>query len=76
VDLAIAVVVILLMIVGLPGIAGAGAAGRWLAVNYRAAFAAAVACGLPFVALGRQGQGEQRMSAIRTAPRDTSTAPP
>jgi alpha-1,2-mannosyltransferase len=76
VDLGIAVVVILLMIVGLPGIAGAGAAGRWLALNYRAALAVAVACGLPFVALGRQGQGEQRMSAIRTAPRDTSTAPP
>jgi alpha-1,2-mannosyltransferase len=76
VDLVIAVVVILLMVVGLPGVAGAGAAGRWLALNYRAALAVAVACGLPFVALGRQGQGEQRMSAIRTAPRDTSTAPP
>jgi alpha-1,2-mannosyltransferase len=68
VDLVIAVVVILLMVVGLPGVAGAGAAGRWLALNYRAALAVAVACGLPFVALGRQGQGEQRMSAIRTAP--------
>ena len=54
VDVVIAALIVLLMIMGLPGIAGAGAAGRWLAVNYRAALAAAVACGLPFVAVGRR----------------------
>ena len=52
VDAVIAALIVLLMIVGLPGIAGAGAAGRWLAVNYRAALAAAVACALPFVTGG------------------------
>jgi alpha-1,2-mannosyltransferase len=54
VDFVIAALVVLLMVVGLPGIAGAGAVGRWLAVNHRAALAAAVACGLPFVAAGRR----------------------
>jgi len=63
VDLVIAVLVIVLMVVGLPGIQDAGAVGRWLAVNHRAALAAAVACGLPFVAAGRR-----RLSGSRGAP--------
>jgi len=63
VDLVIAALIVLLMVVGLPGIAGAGAAGRWLAVNHRAALAAAVACGLPFVAVGRR-----RLSGSRGTP--------
>jgi alpha-1,2-mannosyltransferase len=54
VDLIIAVPVILLMVLGLPGVQDAGAVGRWLAVNYRAALAAVVACGLPFAAIGRR----------------------
>jgi alpha-1,2-mannosyltransferase len=54
VDLVIAALLVLLMLIGLPGIADAGAAGRWLAVNHRAALAAVVACALPFVAVGRR----------------------
>ena len=54
VDLVIAALVVLVMVAGLPGVAGAGAAGRWLAANQRAALAAVVACGLPFVAAGRR----------------------
>jgi alpha-1,2-mannosyltransferase len=57
VDLLIAVLVILLMVLGLPGVQDAGAVGRWLAVNYRAALAAVVACGLPFAAIGRRLSG-------------------
>lgn len=52
VDVVIAALIVLLMIVGLPGIASAGAVGRWLAVNERVALAAAVACALPFVTGG------------------------
>jgi alpha-1,2-mannosyltransferase len=52
-DLLIAALVILLMVLGLPGVQDAGAVGRWLAVNHRAALAAVVACGLPFVRSGR-----------------------
>jgi alpha-1,2-mannosyltransferase len=54
VDLLIAALVIALMVMGLPGVQDAGAAGRWLAVNHRAALAALVACGLPFVVLGQR----------------------
>jgi alpha-1,2-mannosyltransferase len=57
VDLLIAALVILLMVIGLPGVQHAGAAGRWLALNYRAALAAAVACALPFVTIGRRRLG-------------------
>jgi alpha-1,2-mannosyltransferase len=54
VDLLIAALIILLMVIGLPGIQVVGAFGRWLAVNHRAALAAVVACALPFVAIRRQ----------------------
>jgi alpha-1,2-mannosyltransferase len=53
-DLVVAAVLVLPMLLGLPGIADAGAGGRWLAVNHRAALAAAVACALPFVVVGRR----------------------
>jgi alpha-1,2-mannosyltransferase len=54
VDMVIAALLVLPMLIGLPGAAQAGAAGRWLAVNHRAALAAAVACALPFVAVRRR----------------------
>jgi len=54
VDLAIVALLVLPMLVGLPGLADAGGAGRWLAVNHRAALAALVACALPFVVVERR----------------------
>ncbi|HEY2666581.1 MAG TPA: glycosyltransferase 87 family protein [Actinomycetota bacterium] len=63
VDLVIAAVIVLPMVVGLPGIAAAGAVGRWVAANERAALAAAVACALPFVT------GSWRSDAGCPAPR-------
>ena len=51
-DDAIAAALIVPMVIGLPGFAGLGPVGRWIAANHRAALALAVTCLIPFVAPG------------------------
>jgi len=74
VDLAIAGVLVVPMLIGIPGVHALGSPGRWVAANHRAVLAALAACVLPFAGLPERGA--IRRSAPGAGSPARSPAPP